>query len=82
MRPPKTFGTIGETARDAVGAVLGEARLRASGVRVLFGSRRLALSSDGSDVVEVFSRGAVAGFRLTSLVAGVLGVVMSVERLF
>ena len=82
IRPPKTFGTIGETVGVDLGSGLGEARLRVSGVLVLFGSRRLALSSDGSDVLEVFSRGPVAGLRLISFAAGVLGVVMSVEWLF
>ena len=82
IRPPKTFGTIGEIVGVTLGSGLGEARLRASGVLVLFGSRRLALSSVGSELVEVFSRGAVAGFRLISFAAGVLGVVISVERLF
>jgi hypothetical protein len=81
MRPPKTFGTIGETVGVTLGSGLGEARLRASGVLVLFGSSRL-VSSVGSELVEVFSRGAVAGFRFISFAAGVLGVVMSVKRLF
>jgi hypothetical protein len=82
MRLPNTLGTIGETAGGGSISVLGVARLRSSGVLVLFGSERFVVSSDFGDLAEVFSRGAVAGFRLISFVAGVLGVVISVDELF